>query len=51
MLRLKLLSNVFRILVVKSFFVIASSQANENRLAGNDELSRVIASQKTAPRN
>ena len=31
---------------MKSFFVIISSQANENRPARNDELSRRIASQK-----
>ena len=43
---MKLLLNVSRIIVVKSFFVIASSQANENRPAGNDELSRLIPSQK-----
>ena len=46
MIRLKLLWNVPRILVVKSFFVIASSLANKNRPAGNDELSRLIALQK-----
>ena len=43
---MKLLLNLSRILVVKSFFVIASSQANESRPAGNDELSRLTLSQK-----
>ena len=33
-------------IVVKSLSVIASSQANESRPAENDELSRLIASQK-----
>ena len=43
---LKLFLIVSRMLVVKSFFVIASSQANKNRPAWYDKLSRLIASQK-----
>ena len=42
---LKLFLIVSRIIVVKSFFVIASSQANTNRPAGYDKVSRLIASQ------